>query len=143
MARGQRGMLSGALHRMMHRSLSLAFEKWQSAAAEMKEEARKLRQGVMRLVAGKMAAAFGTWREAASQRKAAMELCGRCARRMRNACLSAAWNSWRSAAAMARGQRGMVSGKFKATAVKTLHLLKRVLSAITFFSKLAWVAVKH
>ena len=38
----------------------MGFEKWQATAAEMKEEERKLRQAVMRMVARQMAAGFGT-----------------------------------------------------------------------------------
>ena len=42
---------------MVHRKLSMEFEKWQGTAAEMKGQEMALRRGVMRMVHGKLAGA--------------------------------------------------------------------------------------
>jgi len=47
---------------MTQRKMSMGFEKWQTEAAQMKEEARKLQQALMRMSKRHLAAAFGTWR---------------------------------------------------------------------------------
>ena len=48
--------------RMIKRQLSMAFEKWQTEAAQMKAEQDAIRRALMRMVAAKLAAAMGTWR---------------------------------------------------------------------------------
>ena len=51
----------------------MAFETWQSNAAQMANEARKLKHALMRMIHAKMAAAFGTWRHVAMYEKARYE----------------------------------------------------------------------
>merc|ERR1712196_6814 len=81
--RAQQRLADGAVRRMLHRQFSMAFEKWQSAAAEMAEQERKLRQAVMRLVSEKLMA----------------YAMGGALRRMLNRQLSMAFEKWQSAAA--------------------------------------------
>jgi hypothetical protein len=69
---------------MVHRKLSMGFEKWQRTAAEMKGQEMALRRGVMRMVHGKLAGALGTWRLMAAKQKAVMGLADRALRRMQN-----------------------------------------------------------
>ena len=61
------------MKRMMNRKLSMAFEKWQAEAAQMKHEQAMLKKAVMRMVQRQMAMAWSKWREAASEAKAMIE----------------------------------------------------------------------
>ena len=72
---------------MVHRKLSMGFEKWQGTAAEMKGQEMALRRGLMRLVHSKLAAGLGTWRLMAAKQKAVMGLADRALRRMRDGAL--------------------------------------------------------
>ena len=57
--------MTGDITRMRNRALSMAWEKWQQTAAEMKEQAMLLRRGLMRMINAKLTAAFASWREQA------------------------------------------------------------------------------
>ena len=45
----------------------MAWEKWQSTAADMKLQELALRRGLMRMLNAKLAAGFGSWREQAAE----------------------------------------------------------------------------
>ena len=55
-------MLTGAINRMLHRKLSMAFEKWQFEAAEMKRAQYFLTGAINRMLHRKLSMAFQKWR---------------------------------------------------------------------------------
>merc|ERR1711934_1347992 len=86
-------MGGGAIRRMLNRKLSMAWEKWQFEAEEMKRQQLLLR-GLMRMIHAKMAAAMATWRQQAADAKRQARTCGGAIRRMLNRKLSMAWEKW-------------------------------------------------
>jgi hypothetical protein len=101
---------------MVHRKLSMGFEKWQRTAAEMKGQEMALRRGVMRMVHGKLAGALGTWRLMAAKQKAVMGLADRALRRMQNGVeawgdANGAWEAGRGAGDLPRHAARRAQGR--------------------------------
>jgi hypothetical protein len=95
---------------MLNRKLSMAWEKWQFEAEEMKRQQMLLRRAAMKMIMREMAKAFCSWQETAMRLRAEKEAMANALRRFINQKMFAAWNQWRSWAAEMRRQQKMMGG---------------------------------
>jgi hypothetical protein len=93
--KNEKRLMGGALTRFIKRAMSMAFEKWQFEAEEMKRQQQLLRRGLMRMIMRKLAQAFGWWRDEANAGKRQQDLLRKSMGRWRNQKMSAAFSSWR------------------------------------------------
>ena len=87
----QERMLSAAVSRWTQRMLSAAWNTWREQASQMKEDARKVRWGVMKMIAYQLAAAMAQWREQAGRGIDAQQRAQQGLSRVINAKLAAAF----------------------------------------------------
>ena len=93
-------MMGGAVRRMLHRQLSMAWEKWQYEAAEMKRQQEMLDRALRRLRNAKMFAAWNMWRSWAEEMRRQQYLMAGAVRRMILRKLSQACEQWQWVAAV-------------------------------------------
>ena len=65
----EKKMLGGAVRRMLNRKLSMAFEKWQTEAAQMSHEKKMLGGAIRRLLHRKLSMAWEQWQQMANETK--------------------------------------------------------------------------
>ena len=79
---------------MLNRKLSMAWEKWQQTAQEMRDQAELLMYGLRTFLNHKMVQAWNTWRFWANDHGRQQFLVGGCINRMLHRKLSMAWEKW-------------------------------------------------
>ena len=100
----QRNAPRTSLMQMKYRKLSMAWETWQTKAAQLQAEQKALFRAVQRMRKAKQAAAFYTWRLVFTQEKAKKLALRRGLMRMLRSTLPKALNTWRATAAVLQAQ---------------------------------------
>ena len=86
--------MKGAIQRMLHRKLSMAWEKWQEWYAEMKNQQHLMSGAANRLRNYHLSRAWEKWQEWYEEKVALLFRMQGAIRRMMNRQLSKAWEKW-------------------------------------------------